>query len=559
MREEGNADRLEDNRRQNEYVGQRDAAARGCRRSATATAIRSQVEEIALSFAWLNLGEEEEEWIFLMKLFRKTAPAVLAASLIASLFSVVPQAQAISTSIVIAEVYNASLESDEWVTIANIGAADIDLTNWALQDYSGSGNPQTKWHFPSGTIIEAGELLVVEKTTGNSGAAAQGVAAVTGGNFNFAGSSDRLDLYNANNALVDGIAWGSANTTEGFQISGSSASNTSFERLTATDTDTAGDWQRVASNVQAYAWAPLPGPSNDAPIVQSVAPAENAVNVPVGADLTVTFDKNVVVNSGSVTVVNVTDGLTFDTVAASSPQVSVVQNQLQISLADLQPGKKYEVTLPAGFVVDDATFSMQNGLKKWSFTTAPALFANIAAVRASEEGSIASVRGEVTAVLGSHNAWIQDGTAGIRLYQAGGGLQGLAVGQEVVVSGTVENYNNDLELNVTSLEVRPDDLIAAPQPQVVAVNQVGEANEGSLVKVEDVWVKSDYTPGAGGIVVTDGTNDLVVYAQAGSALKTFLQSLPKSPANPFDIVGISSVFNTTIELMPRSEADVTPS
>lgn len=491
-----------------------------------------------------------------MKLFRLLAPAVLAASVFASLFPITPKAEAASTSIVIAEVFNASVTTDEWVTIANIGASSVDLTNWALQDFSGSGNPQTKWHFPSGTIIEAGELLVIEKTAGNSGAAAQGVDTVTGGNFNFAGSSDRLDLYNANNTLVDGMAWGSTNLAEGFTISGSSASGSSFERLTAADTDTAADWQRVTSNVQASAWAPLPGQTSSAPLVQSVSPSEDAVNVPIDADLTVTFDKNIINNSGSMSVVNVSDGLTFDTIAATSPQVSIDQNTLHISLDNLEPGKTYEITLPAGFVVDEATFALVNGLKKWSFTTAAELSENIAVVRALPEDAIVSVRGEVTAVLGGNNVWIQDGTAGIRLYQAAG-VGSLAIGQEVIVYGTVDNYNNDLELNVSSVTPQSDDLIITPQPQVVTINQVGEMNEGSLVKVENVWVESDYTSGAGGIVVTDGTNDLVIYAQAGSDLKTYLQGLPKSSANTFDFVGISSVFNTTIELMPRSNADVT--
>lgn len=492
-----------------------------------------------------------------MKLLRMLAPAVLATSVFASLLPVAPKAQAASTDIVIAEVFNASVTSDEWVTIANIGNSNVDLTNWALQDFSGSGNPQTKWHFPSGTVIAAGELLVIEKTTGNSGAAAQGVDAVTGGNFNFAGSSDRLDLYNANNALVDGMAWGSPNTVEGFAISGSSASGSSFERLTAIDTDSAADWQRVTSNVQAYTWAPLPGQTSNAPVVQSVTPSEDAMNVPIDADLSVAFDKNIAINSGSVAVVNVTDGLTFDTIAVNSQQVSIDQNTLHISLANLDPGKTYEVTLPTGYVVDEATFALENGLKKWSFTTAPALSDNIAAVRALPEESVVSVRGEVTAVLGDNNVWIQDGTAGIRLYQAAG-VGSLAIGQEVIVHGTVDNYNNELELNVSSVTPQSDDLIMTPQPQVVTIDQIGEQNEGNLVKVENVWVESDYTSGAGGVVVTDGTNDLVIYAQAGSSLKTYLQGLPKSSSNTFDIVGISSVFNTTIELMPRSEADVTP-
>ncbi|WP_281888566.1 lamin tail domain-containing protein [Paenibacillus sp. YYML68] len=490
-----------------------------------------------------------------MKWFRTIATTVLGAGMIVSMSAIAPQAQAASTSVMIVEVYNATANGDEWVALANVGSTEADLSGWALQDYSGSGNAQAKWYFPSGTKMPASSLLVIEKTAGNSGSAAKGVAALTGGSFNFAGSSDRIDLINASNALVDGIAWGTPNTVEGFSINSSSTSGTSFERQTATDTDAAADWLAVTSNVQAYAWSPLPGQTSNAPIVQTVSPAEGAVNVPIGSDLTVTFDKDITVGEGVLTVVNVTDSLTFATIDVEAPEVAITGSTLQVSLNDLQPGKKYEVTMPAGYVLDDATFNNGNGLKKWSFTTAPQLSASLSSVRSAAIGSIVAVRGEVTAVLGSHNAWIQDATAGIRMYQPSG-IGTLTAGQEVIVTGTVKNYNNDLELELSSIEVQSSNTIPTPQPAVTAVNLVGEANEGSLVKVENVWVKADYNTGAGGVIVTDGTNDLVVYAQAGSSMKAHLQALPKSSSSKFDMVGVSSVYNSTIELLPRTNADI---
>ncbi|NEW04865.1 hypothetical protein GK047_02375 [Paenibacillus sp. SYP-B3998] len=494
-----------------------------------------------------------------MKLFNKIAPAIVAATLIASLSPIAPQANAASTGIVIAEVFNASTDAQEWITIANLSTAPIDVTGWALQDYSSSGVAQAKWFFPSGTTIPAKKLLVIEKTAGNSSSAAQGIATLTGGNFNFAGASDRVEIYNASNALVDGVAWGTPNTVEGFSISGSSSSGTSFERKTVTDTDTAADWQAVTgASVQAYAWAPLPQ-TTSAPVVQSVTPADLAVNVATNAALSVTFDKALVKAAGSATILNKSNSTVLANVAIGSATLSNGNKTLTLPLpagTTLQAGKKYEVTIPAGYVTD-STGVYGNGLKTWSFSTAPVQSANVAAVRSAAAGTIVSVRGEVSGVLGTNNVWIQDTTAGIRLYQASG-VGTLAVGQEVIVTGTLNNYNNDLELDVSAVQVQSSNTITLPAPPVVAVNQVGSANAGSLVKVSNVWVKSDYTVGAGGIVVTDGTNDLIVYAQAGTSLKTYLQGLPKSSANKFSIVGVSSVFNTTIELFPRTNADITP-
>lgn len=177
-------------------------------------------------------------------------------------------------------------------------------------------------------------------------------------------------------------------------------------------------------------------------------------------------------------------------------------------------------------------------------------------VRARQQGSgSATVRGKVVAVYPKSNAYLFDGTAGLRIY--GNEASQLTVGSEIEITGTLTDYNGDLELKYPfTITPLSGNQFPSPQPLELPLNQVGEANEGQFVKIKNVWITDDYSSGDGGVTVTDGTNTLVVFALDQPALKTYLQSLPKSQDNKFDIVGASSVFRSTIQIFPRGQADI---
>ncbi|MCY9589891.1 hypothetical protein PC41400_16895 [Paenibacillus chitinolyticus] len=68
------------------------------------------------------------------------------------------------------------------------------------------------------------------------------------------------------------------------------------------------------------------------------------------------------------------------------------------------------------------------------------------------------------------------------------------------------DYNGDLELKYP-FTVKPwsGSSFPTPQPVELAVNQVGEANEGQLVKAKNVWITGEYGSGdGGGVTVTHG-------------------------------------------------------
>lgn len=282
-----------------------------------------------------------------------------------------PQASAASTGVLIVEVFNGSTAEEEWVTLANIGDADQDISNWKLQDYSGSGNAQQAWSFPSGTVVRAKSLLVVERSAGTSRASQHGVATIVGGNFNIARDSDRVDLLDAGGRLIDGVAWGSSNRTEGFSIAQAVGASSSFERQSLVDTDQASDWSAPATAVEAWVWGPLDSvPDPDGPAPVAVAPVDGAVDVPVDAGLAIVYDKSVVKGSGSVVIRNLTDSSEFASIPVQHASVAVGGEDGKTLMIDpasnFAPGKTYEAVVPVGAVKADGK---KGPAISWTFST----------------------------------------------------------------------------------------------------------------------------------------------------------------------------------------------
>ncbi|WP_248927572.1 thermonuclease family protein [Paenibacillus hamazuiensis] len=286
----------------------------------------------------------------------------------------IPKAKAASTGVMIVEVFNGAAADDEWITLANVGTQDKDLSGWKIQDYSGSGKPQQSWGLPGGTVIKAKSLLVVERTSGVSHAAEHGGTTVVGGNFNIARDSDRVDLIDSSGNLTDGIAWGGSNITEGFRLGESIGQSSSFERQSLTDTDSANDWQTPTTEIESWTWAPLDlVPDPDGPSAQAVTPADGAVNAAVADNLTVVFDKPVNKGKGSIKIRNLTDNAEFLSIPVQDAAVSVGGDGGKALIVnpptDFEPGKLYEITVPVGAVKADGK---KGPAKTWSFTTVAA-------------------------------------------------------------------------------------------------------------------------------------------------------------------------------------------
>ena len=131
----------------------------------------------------------------------------------------------------------------------------------------------------------------------------------------------------------------------------------------------------------------------------------------------------------------------------------------------------------------------------------------------------------------------------------GSSVPGPAEGDQVTLSGTVEEYYNLTELNnITSGIVHgpADEMIA---PSVISVSDIGEAYEGCLIEVNDVSV-SDPDLGYGEWEFTDGTNA----ALCDDKWDYFYY--PETDQELAAIVGVLDYNYSNYKLQPRLARDV---
>jgi hypothetical protein len=117
--------------------------------------------------------------------------------------------------------------------------------------------------------------------------------------------------------------------------------------------------------------------SNDTlpPAITSTTPADDAVEVSAGIDLEATFNDNIAIGSGNITLVNLTAGsgdIVID--VTDSSQVSIASSGFTLVInpsVNLADSTEYAVQLDAGSIVDDAgnAFAGISDTTTWSFTT----------------------------------------------------------------------------------------------------------------------------------------------------------------------------------------------
>lgn len=113
----------------------------------------------------------------------------------------------------------------------------------------------------------------------------------------------------------------------------------------------------------------------NAPTVSSLLPANNATNIPVGGNLVITFNENVVKGTGNITIKKEADDAVVATIDVTSSQVSVSSATVTIDPTnDLAANTKFYVEMAAGTFKNGGgtAFAGISGKTTWAFTTANA-------------------------------------------------------------------------------------------------------------------------------------------------------------------------------------------
>ncbi|MER1987565.1 MAG: chitobiase/beta-hexosaminidase C-terminal domain-containing protein [Solibacillus sp.] len=173
--------------------------------------------------------------------------------------------------------------------------------------------------------------------------------------------------------------------------------------------------------------------------------------------------------------------------------------------------------------------------------TVPLETVTIAEARELAVGTATQVAGVITAVIGQ-TIHMQDATAGMVLY---GSLE-VAVGDEVVVSGSIGGFRNLLQIQNPVL-VEKKGTVDVPEPKVVDYATLGEAVEGQLVELNGLTL-GDYA--GGNYVATDTAGNSIAIRDANNAYG--LQT-----GKTYDsIVGVVQQYNEIYQVIPRSVADI---
>ncbi|MFC0211469.1 OmpL47-type beta-barrel domain-containing protein [Paenibacillus chartarius] len=182
----------------------------------------------------------------------------------------------------------------------------------------------------------------------------------------------------------------------------------------------------------------------------------------------------------------------------------------------------------------------------------PALI-TIAEARTKAEKTAVTVEGVVTTEPGSFGGqafYLQDSTAGIYVFQS---QTGFHQGDKVKVTAPLALFNTELELaNPTSIKKTG----TAPLPAAAPVAAVNDANQGQLVKLENVTITNIVTASPAGSFEFDAvsgavSNHVRVDGRTGLTLSNF----PYKEGQQVSITGVSAIFRGAYQLKPRGLAD----
>ncbi len=109
-----------------------------------------------------------------------------------------------------------------------------------------------------------------------------------------------------------------------------------------------------------------------APVLSSTTPPDDAADVWTTASPLMVFNEAVQKGTGNIVIQDITNGVVFETIDASGPQVSISGNQASLLLSsDLATSTSYYITVDAGALTDTSgnPFAGISASDEWNFTT----------------------------------------------------------------------------------------------------------------------------------------------------------------------------------------------
>ncbi|QVK18582.1 lamin tail domain-containing protein [Mycoplasmatota bacterium] len=168
-----------------------------------------------------------------------------------------------------------------------------------------------------------------------------------------------------------------------------------------------------------------------------------------------------------------------------------------------------------------------------------------------------TIKGIVIGLIGN-NIFLQDGTAGIYVYVGGTAQTDFVVGNEVIISGTRDEYKGLIQLgDVTSVEKFSEGNTLPTATEYTTIAELIAADlQSQLVTLKEVTITelpTDLTYG-GNIVVSDGTDTYTLRID-----KYLNPKIDVTLLNVKDVITVTAplgCYNTS-QIMLRTDADIT--
>ncbi len=182
-------------------------------------------------------------------------------------------------------------------------------------------------------------------------------------------------------------------------------------------------------------------------------------------------------------------------------------------------------------------------------------------------GAFVNVSGIVTSFPGQlrgQYTYIQDGSAGVRIFSALLEGQGIEVGDRLTLTGEMAIFNNDLQLVDPGLdEIEPG--VGAPTPQTTTTGALAEAGpapahplQGRLVVVRAAQLQTLFVTGGNrNAQINDGTGAMEVRIEAALSAAGDAINERFTVGACYDIIGVVGNFQGTAQVFPRSFDDIT--
>ncbi|HEY0078236.1 MAG TPA: ExeM/NucH family extracellular endonuclease [Pyrinomonadaceae bacterium] len=429
--------------------------------------------------------------------------ALIAAALLQRSGSVIPASQALSSNIVISQVYGGGGNTGanythDFIELFNRGNTTIDISAWSVQYASAGGNSWAVTNLCTSTTantctIAPGKYYLVQQAAGGGGTTplptpinATGTSSMSATNGKVALVNNRTALTvtcpTSNASVIDFVGFGGSTTTTGFCWEGAGPtpppSNTTavlraVNGCTETDNNNT-DFATGAPNPRNSATTANVcggGGGDAAPTVTGNTPANGANSIAVDTNVTVTFSENVTVSNSSFTISCNQSGA--HTYALSGSGSSYTLNP-DVNFAN---GETCTVTVIANQVFDTDTNDPPDNMAAnyvFSFTTIPSAgecgdaYTPIFEIQGSSTASPKANQTVVTEGVVTADFQLTTQQSGFYIQDPGGdantatsdgvfvfattSVRDVSVGDRVRVLGQVVEFNTMTELTNTTIK-----------------------------------------------------------------------------------------------------------